>query len=215
LHLEFGSEKTKIGTPQGTDSRSPPAPLDTQMQSKLVQKHRLKGTREFEIVDDTIEYRMSGPFANEELTVVLSVLAPEPVVDGEMVYFVSEVNREPLVKLFNNLPDAATFTEFTGHLQRRIKEEDFGQLAAENRQSEITREQIETTIHMLETYVDPTGIKELLPALRSLREAPNDPQLLNQVVTAFNHLGVTQGQVLTYAPFFNTLLASTDLDDLS
>ena len=185
------------------------------MTNKIVQKHPDRGTREFELVDDAIEYRISSEFADEELTVALSVLVPEPVVDGSMMYFISEVNREALIKLFVDLPDKETFAKFVGTVQRRIHEESFGNLDADNRKTEVTRDQVDTTIRMLETYLDPTTIEKLLSALRHLSEAPDNREYLSQVIDAFNELGVQQGQVLTYAPFFNTLLSSTDLDELS
>ncbi len=185
------------------------------MTSRIVQKHPDRGTREFELVDDAIEYRISSPFGDEELTVVLSALSPEPVVDGPMMYFLSEINREALIKLFVDLPDAETFAEFVRTLKQRIKEEDFGKLSADNRKSPITQEQVDTTIRMLETNVDPSSIDELLSTLRGLSEAPGSHEQLGRVVEAFNSLGAQQGPVLTYAPFFNTLLSSTDLHDLS
>ena len=185
------------------------------MISKIVQKHPDLGTREFELVDDAIEYRILSPYGDEELSVVLSVLSPEPVIDGSMMFFLSEVNREALIKLFVDLPDAETFTEFVRAIQRRIKEEDFGTLSADNRKSAVTREQVETTIRMLETNMDPASIDALLLTLRHLSEAPNDRDRLNQVVEAFNELGFQQGPVLSYTSFFNTLLSSTDLEDLS
>ena len=185
------------------------------MTTRILQKHPDRGTREFELIGDAIEYRMSSPFGDEELSVVLSVLSPEPIVDGSMMYFVSEVNREALIKLFVDLPDAETFAGFVRTLQQRIKEEDFGRLNAENRKSAITKEEVDTTIRMLETYMDPASIKELLTTLRSLSAAPGDHDRLNRVLEAFNGLGVRQGAVLSYATFFNTLLSDTDLDDLS
>ena len=100
-------------------------------------------------------------------------------------------------------------------MKQRIREEDFGKPAAVNRKSAITKEQVDTTIRMLETYLDPASIDELLSMLNHLAEVPGDQQRLDQVVEAFNSLGVQQGPVLSYAPFFNTLLSSTDLDDLS
>jgi len=181
------------------------------MTTKIAQKHPKDGTREFELVDDAIEYRISGPFGDEELSVVLSVLSPEPVVDGAMLYFLSEVNREALVKMFIDLPDVETFNDFVRTLKQRIREEDFGRLAAANRKTEITREQVDTTIRMLETNMDPSSIDELLSALRKLSEAPEDHECLKNVVESFDGLGMQQGPVLTYAPFFNTLLSSTDL----
>jgi len=131
------------------------------------------------------------------------------------MYFLSVVNREALIKMFVDLPDAETFAGFVRTLKQRIREEEFGKLAAENRKSVITREQVDTTIRMLQTYVDPTSINELLSALRGLSEAPSDEEQLNRVVEAFDGLGVQQGPVLTYAPFFNTLLSSTDWDEQS
>jgi hypothetical protein len=184
------------------------------MNTKIVQKHPDRGTREFELVGDAIEYRISSPFGDEELSVVLSVLSPEPVVDGPMMNFVSEVNREALIKLFVDLPDASVFAGFVLTLKQRIKEEGFGKLSADNRKSAITREQVETTIRKLETYMDPACIAELLLALRGLAEAPDNHEQLNQVAESFNSLGIQQGQVLTYTSFFNTLVSSTDLDDL-
>ena len=100
-------------------------------------------------------------------------------------------------------------------IQQRIGEEDFGRLSAANRQSTITKEQVDTTIRMLETNLDPTSIDDLLTTLHSLSDAPGDHERLNLVIDAFNNLGVQQGPVLTYTSFFNTLLSSTDLDDLS
>ena len=185
------------------------------MIEKIVQIHPDQGTREFELVDDAIEYHISSPFGDEELSVVLSVLSPEPVVDGSMMYFISEVNREALIKLFVDLPDARTFEGFVHTVKQRIREEDFGNLSADNRKSTITKEQVDTTIHMLETNLDPANIDELLGALRTLAEVPNDHEQLNRVVEAFNGLGAQQGPVLSYTSFFNTLLSSTDLDDLS
>lgn len=189
------------------------------MTDRIIQKHPDLGTREFSLVDDTIEYRISNQFGDEELVVVLSVLAPEPVVDGPMMYFLSEVNREALVKMFVDLPDANTFAKFISTMQQRIKEESFGTLDADNRQSVITGEQIDTTIRMLETYLDPDSLKSaplaaLLSSLQQLSDAPEDKTRLSQVVEAFDDLGMQQGPVLTYAPFFNTLLSSTDLNDL-
>ncbi len=182
------------------------------MTNRIVQEHPDRGTREFELVDDMIEYRIKSQFANEELSVVLSVLNPEPVVDGSMMYFLSEVNREALIKLFVDLPDAVTFAKFVSTVQQRIREEGFGQLNAVNRESQITQEQVSTTIRMLETNLDPASIEPLLSTLRRLSEAPDNRECLDQVVEAFNNLGGQQGAVLTYATFFNTLLPSTDMD---
>lgn len=185
------------------------------MTNKIVQTDPDRGFREFELVDDAIDYRISNQFGDEELSVVLSVLAPEPVVDGSMMYFVSEVNREALIKMFIDLPDAKIFADFVSTVQQRIREESFGSLGTDNRTTEITREQVDTTIRMLETYLDPTSIEKLLTALRRLSEVPDNRECLAKVVEAYNGLGVQQGAVLTYATFFSTLISSADLDELS
>jgi len=182
------------------------------MTTKIIQKHADRGTREFELVDDAIEYRISSPFGDEALSVVFSVLSPVPVVDGEMLYFLSEINREALIKLFVDLPDAETFAEFVRTVKHRIKEEDFGKLSADNRKSAITREQVDTTIRMLETNIDPASIEELLLTLRCLSEQTDSHERLNRVVEAFDGLGMQQGPVLSYTSFFSTLVSSTDLD---
>ena len=184
------------------------------MTTKIVQKHPIKGTREFELVDDMVDYRIKSPLGGaEELSVVLSVLDPEPVVDGSMLHFVSEVNREPLVKLFIDRPDADTFNAFVDTLKQRINEEDFGRLAGSNRESAVSAEQLDTTIEMLETYLDSAGIAELLEALRALRSDPVDADKLAHVANVFNGLGPQQGPVLTYAPFFMSMLSNVTLDD--
>jgi hypothetical protein len=185
------------------------------MTDRIFQKHPDGGTREFTLVDDAIEYRISDQFVEEELSVVLSVLVPEPVVDGRMMYFISEVNREALIKMYVDLPDPNTFRAFVDTVKQRVRDESFGQLAADNRESAVTQAQIDTTIRMLETYLDADSIENLLSALRGLSANTDSRAHLDHVVDAFNELGVQQGPVLTYAPFFNTLLASTDLDDLS
>ena len=185
------------------------------MPNKIIQKHPDQGTREFELVDDAIEYRISSPFGDEALSVVLSVLSPEPVVDGAMLYFLSEVNREALVKLFVDLPTAEEFDAFVSTVKQRIIEEDFGQLNAGNRKSAITQEQVDTTIRMLEKNMDPASIDVLLSTLRDLSAEPGDHEKLSRVVEAFNGLGMQQGPVLSYTSFFNTLLSSTDFDDLA
>lgn len=185
------------------------------MITKISQQDPERGSREFELVDDTIEYRINSPFGDEELSVVLSVLSPDPVVDGAMMYFLSEVNREALIKLFIDLPDKETFAGFVSTVRQRIEEEHFGKLSADNRKSEVTKEQVDTTIRMLEKNMDPSSIKELLSTLRELADAPDSRDRLNQVVEAFNSLGFQQGPVLSYTSFFNTLISSTDLDDLS
>ena len=71
------------------------------MTTKLIQKHLLKGTQEFEIIDDTVVVRSKPPLKKEEsLTVMLTVLNTEPVISKSLLEFTSRVNNEPLLSLF-------------------------------------------------------------------------------------------------------------------
>ena len=76
------------------------------MSMKLIQKHFLKGSREFEIADDVINVRIKTPFKEEKLTVDLSILNPEPAVNGPFLEFHSRVKCGPLLSLSIDKPDS-------------------------------------------------------------------------------------------------------------
>jgi hypothetical protein len=177
------------------------------MTTTLLQKHPIKGTREFRLVGDELEYTIQSPLKKESLSVVLSVLDSEPVITGSMLAFVSQVNREPLVELFLNKPDKETFDEFVSTMRRRISEEDFGRLRVRDNRVAVDPDRVSESIEMLQTYVNPDEIDLFLSALVELKEKPNDVQCLVNVADAFNALGFVQGQVITYAPYINFLLS--------
>lgn len=194
------------------------------MNDKLTQKHLLKGTVEFEIDDEDIHIRTKPPFGKEEiLTVRLSVLNPEPVINKSSLEFVSRINNEALVSLASGKPNAAEFNAFIGTLKTKVATEynAFIGMSAVNEEPPEFREQsteeiaktkkvkvesLESSIQMLETYVDTDEIKPLLDALRELKKAPENQAKLAQVATAFNGLP-NQGPVLTYAPYVNIMLS--------
>jgi len=90
---------------------------------KLVQKSFLKGSREFEIVDDAIFVRVKSLFKEEKLTVDMSTLDPEPVIiDSEMVFYNPHKGR-PVFSLLLNKPSTETFNRFIDTLKRQIKGE--------------------------------------------------------------------------------------------
>lgn len=177
------------------------------MTTRLVQKHAIKGSREFELVDDEVRYVIKSPLRTESLSVVLNVLDPEPVRSGSTLSFVSQVNREPLVELFLDKPDRETFDQFVSTMQRRIIEEDFGRLRVLDKGVEVNVDGVIESIDMLRQYVDPKEIEALLAALEALRQKPDNPQCLKRVADAFNELGFAQGQVLVYAPYISFLLS--------
>ncbi len=93
------------------------------MTMKLVQKRFLKGSREFEIADDAIFVRIKSLFKEEKLTVDLSILDPEPVInDSEMVFY-SPHKGQPVFSLLLNKPNTEEFNRFIDTLKRQIKGE--------------------------------------------------------------------------------------------
>ena len=89
------------------------------MNMKLIQKRIFKGTREFEILDDAVCIRIKGLLKEEKMTVGLSMLNPEPVVNGSELEFHGHANRGPLVSLFLNKPNTEEFNAFVDQLKQR------------------------------------------------------------------------------------------------
>jgi len=94
------------------------------MTIKLIQKRFLKGTREFEIIEDTVYVRIKGLLKEEKLTVGLSILNPEPVVNGSELEFHSRSRNGPMLSLFLNKPNAEEFNAFVDVLKQRALRED-------------------------------------------------------------------------------------------
>ncbi|WP_410350768.1 hypothetical protein [Thiohalophilus sp.] len=211
------------------------------MTMKLVQKHFLKGTREFEIVNDVIHVRMKTPFREEKITLGLAVLDPEPVINKLCVDFYSRADPEPLLSIFLDKPDADQFNAFIVSLQQRILAASGGFSASdadpypagiaanvfdeppefdesdkkriENIAQSINPAKLENAIQMLGQYVDDEDIEPLLSALKALRDEPKNEIYMEQVVHAFNELGIVQGAVLTYAPYISILLMDDPYGD--
>lgn len=177
------------------------------MTATLVQKHPLKGSREFKLVGDELQYTIQSPLKTESLSVVLCVLDPEPVISGSTLAFVSQVNREPLVELFLDRPDKETFNQFVATLRQRISEEDFSRLRVSDKGVTVDADRVSESIEMLRTYVNPAEIEKLLAALEALKAKPDELECLVNVADAFNELGFVQGQVITYAPYISFLLS--------
>lgn len=209
------------------------------MDLKLVQKQFLRGAQEFEIVGDQLNVRIKTPFREETLSIMLSVLNPEPVIDESSLSFVSRVNGEPLVSMRLAKPDARTFNDFISVLKQKALAEynafsglrtaepaaglpgnsyeeppDFGStdelVVPAHRQLNV--DDVDTAIRMLQTHVTPGQCDDLIQALSALREDPNDHVRLVEVVRAFGELGGAQGAVLTYAPYLAFLLSDDPFD---
>ena len=70
--------------------------------------------------------------------------------------------------------------------------------------------EIETSIQMLNKYVDDACIKPVILALEELKKDPDNGSLIDQLVDTLNTIGVMKGAVLTYAPYV-AILISYDL----
>jgi hypothetical protein len=201
---------------------------------KLVQKQFLKGSREFEITGDVVNLRIKTPLKQEKLTVMLSMLNPDPVVNKPFLEFHSRVKCGPLLSLFLDKPDSETFNTFVDALKQRAREEynAFAGLKAhsheglaanvfeappefdepgQNRTIKNTKSvnvsNIDSAILMLEQHLGTDDIKPLISALEALKADPENEACFGQLVNAFDELGPNQGAVLTYAPYVNLLLS--------
>lgn len=65
---------------------------------------------------------------------------------------------------------------------------------------------IENAIHMLNEYVTETSIKPLIPILEALKQDPGNESLVAELTTVWRDLGIYQGTVLTYVPYFFTFI---------
>jgi len=202
---------------------------------KLVQKQFLKGSREFEIADDVVNVRIKTLLKEEKVTVVLTILNPEPVVNKPFLEFHSRVKCGPLFSLLINKPNAEEFNAFVDELKQRARQEynAFAGLKAgsqpeglagnvyeeppEFEESEKSRSRnngkpvnvanIDNAIQMLQRHLNSEEIKPVLSALEALKAEPENESYFGQLVKAFDELGPRQGAVLTYAPYVSILLS--------
>ncbi len=65
---------------------------------------------------------------------------------------------------------------------------------------------IEHAIQMLNTYAKEDRLKPLVLILEALKLDPHNESLAAELTDAWRNLGVYQGTVLTYVPYFYTLI---------
>ena len=88
------------------------------MTIKLVQKQFLKASREFEIDNDVINVRIKTLFKEEKITVILTSLNPDPVINGTLLEFHSRVQSGPTLSLLLNKPNPEKFNNFVNDIVR-------------------------------------------------------------------------------------------------
>lgn len=203
--------------------------------TKLVQTQFLRGSREFEITDSTVSFRVKTVFKEKESLVDLSMLNPAPVINKPFLEFHGRVKAGPILSLLIDKPSKREFTDFVDVLKQRARQEynafaglkdgglpegmaanrfdeppDFDDPSpqqAGNNSKPVRVDSIDESIRMLEQHLDTEEIEPLLVALKVLREEPDNPARFGQLVNAFESLGPQQGAVLTYAPYVIILLS--------
>jgi hypothetical protein len=202
---------------------------------KLVQKNFLKGSSEFEITDDVINVRIKSLFKEEKISLVLTVLNPDPVVNESFLEFHSRIKCGPLLSLAIDKPNAKEFNAFVDELKQRARQEynafaglksgsqaerlagnvyeeppefdDSGKTRAKKQGKPVRAESVEESIQMLKQHLDVEEIKPMLAALEALQQDPENEACFAPLIKAFDDLGPRQGAVLTYAPYVSILLA--------
>ena len=94
------------------------------MAQKIIQNHLLKGSQEFEILEDSVNVKIKPRFGQEEVsTVMLAILNSEPIITKSYLEFTSRVNNEPLLTLFLAKPNQKEFNDFVNILKHKIQDE--------------------------------------------------------------------------------------------
>lgn len=65
---------------------------------------------------------------------------------------------------------------------------------------------IDESITMLTKHANEPGLQPLISILEALKQDINNESLLAQLIDTWRNLGMLQGTVLTYVPFFYTLI---------
>jgi len=117
------------------------------MTIKLVQKRFFKGSREFEIVDETIFATNKSLFKEEKLSVDISTLDPEPVIKGSELAFYNPHKGHPVFSLWLNKPNIEEFERFVDTLKQSISGEDNSSIHIETVSAETAQEALARNMH--------------------------------------------------------------------
>jgi hypothetical protein len=73
--------------------------------------------------------------------------------------------------------------------------------------------EIESSIQMLNQYINDASIKPVILVLESLINDPDNESLIVQLADTLKTIGVMQGAVLTYAPYISVLVSHGLFED--
>lgn len=73
--------------------------------------------------------------------------------------------------------------------------------------------EIETSIQLLNKYVNNEIIKPVISVLEELKKDPDNESLIVKLADTLNTIGVMQGAVLTYAPYISILISYDLFED--
>tara|TARA_B100000609_G_C17132644_1_gene391085 strand:+ start:131 stop:766 length:636 start_codon:yes stop_codon:yes gene_type:complete len=210
------------------------------MAQKIIQNHLLKGSQEFEILEDSVNVKIKPRFGQEEVsTVMLAILNSEPIITKSYLEFTSRVNNEPLLTLFLAKPNQKEFNDFVNILKHKIQDE-FNSFAGLNpgmpsgmeanifddapdfdnfdenhkpQRKKLKASDIDTSITMLKNQIHDKKINDFIYSLEELRESPLSDECLSKVMEQFRILGPLQGAVLAYAPYIIAILSDDPYDN--
>jgi len=117
------------------------------MTIKFVQKHFLKGSKEFVIIDEMITATNKSLFKKEKLTIDLTILDPEPVIDGSELAFYNPHKGHPVFSLWLNKPNKEEFEHFVDTLKQSISGENDSSAHIETVSTETAQEALARNIH--------------------------------------------------------------------
>jgi hypothetical protein len=109
------------------------------MTVKLIQKQFLKGSRQFEIIDDAVYVRIKGLLKQEKLNIGLSMLDPHPVINNSYMEFYGRNRDEPVLSIHINQPSLDEFNAFVETLKMKISEANRGGINIDDESSELSR----------------------------------------------------------------------------
>jgi hypothetical protein len=78
---------------------------------------------------------------------------------------------------------------------------------------EVIVAKVENSIELLNIYVKDTDIKDFVSLLEELKQNPKDETIIDKLRAELDVLGITQGAILTYAPYINVLLSVDPFGD--